>query len=305
MGFLCFHLRIACHSVILFTEYNLSIIYISYGGPRMNPLTTEEIKNAFYVESGIYHTNIMELEGYDNRDSFVNETILNMLHDNEVRFVLDDSTIDHSTAFLLYRKGRKLLMEYMFKENSEYEFQLDFCEWVYPKVKMLSIQEKADLAFLLKEQSSSLYLPIQVVSLLKKPLELLLSQSEKDKMPISEIQGKRVIRNARLLRYEIILFMVLAFLFAKMTFGTYDSIFISIGVAIFLIGLYLLLGYLLHFRHVYCFHQLSNREEMTPNEIYWESVRPSYRYGQPILFMVAGIALIVLGILGLLSIIPW
>ena len=65
------------------------------------------------------------------------------------------------------------------------------------------------------------------------------------------------------------------------------------GVGFLLLALYGLIGYKLHWKHIYCSYQKAYRKEMTPDKINWGWVKKTDAYGVPIIFCILGEACIV------------
>lgn len=52
-------------------------------------------------------------------------------------------------------------------------------------------------------------------------------------------------------------------------------------------------GYRMKWKHIYCSFQSASHEKMTPNNIQWHKMNKSDVYGIPLIFLIAGIALLV------------
>ncbi len=260
-------------------------------------LTKQDIRESFYIVDGFYHTNIFEISDYATDEALIHETILEMLIEDELRFVFGDETVDNSTAFILYRKSNKLLMEYIFKENDKYILLIDGCAWVYPKYKIFQFHEKATLSLKLEEyiQYNSLSLSIQGMN---KDIKKRLVQSDKDSMLLDEKQVKRVKILAYFWRYGFISFILLFMVGGAFLLKNEYGILIGMSTFMLIMGIYLLMGAIFRFRHIYCMYQNANHQEMTPNKIYWNSMKKSDIFGVPIIFIIIGLAGLVIGLLG-------
>jgi len=265
----------------------------------------KQVWASFYEIHGEWHTNVLSTIDFEEHEEEVHEAILEILKEGEFRFVYDDETRDSSTAFLLYRQGNRLLMEYLFKEEDErYEYPLEVSFWIYPKVKSLTTPEMAQLDLLLTKVIEEQELPLVVTKKrMKKPSKILLDQSAKDANLLSEAEERRIKRFAYFFRYWIFLFMFGFFFLGGFLFGGSHGGLIGFGVFFLAYGFYILIGAIKKFRHIYCMYQNAYHQEMTPNEIYWNTINNSDLYGLPIVFLIFGVGSLVVGILGLLGII--
>ncbi|MCF7923618.1 MAG: hypothetical protein K9L64_00765 [Candidatus Izimaplasma sp.] len=265
-------------------------------------ITKQDIRESFYIVDGFYHTNIFEFSDYETDGGLIHETLLEMIAEDEVLFVFGDETNDKSTAFILYRKNNRLLMEYIFKENDRFFLLLDGCAWVYPEYKIFQFHEKAELSVKLEEyiQYNSLSLSIQGMN---KDIRKSLNQSNKDSLLLDEKQVKRVKLLAYFWRYGFIPFILLFMVGGAFLFNNEYGMLIGMSTFMLIMAIYLLMGAIFRFRHIYCMYQNANHQEMTPNKIYWNSMKNSDIYGVPIIFIVIGIAGLTVGILGICGII--
>ena len=49
------------------------------------------------------------------------------------------------------------------------------------------------------------------------------------------------------------------------------------------------IGYKCKWKHIYCSHQNSSRQKMTPNAIHWNEIDKREAYGIPLIFFVIGL----------------
>ncbi len=49
------------------------------------------------------------------------------------------------------------------------------------------------------------------------------------------------------------------------------------------------IGYKCKWKHIYCSHQNSSRQKMTPNAIHWNEIEKSDAYGTPLICFVVGL----------------
>jgi len=266
-------------------------------------LTKQNIKKSSYIVDGFYHTNIFEISDYETDEKLIHETIFEMLIEEELLFVFGDETNDNSTAFILYRKNNRLLMEYIFKENDKYVLQIDGCAWVYPEYKIFQFHEKAELSIKLEEylhNNNSLSLSTQGMN---KDIKKSLTQSDKDTLLLDDKQVIRVKILAYFWRYGFLPFIPLFMVGGAFLFNNEYGMLIGMSIFMLIMAVYLLIGAIFHFRHIYCMYQNANHQEMTPNKIYWNSMKNSDIYGVPIIFIIIGIAGLIVGILGIYGII--
>ena len=70
---------------------------------------------------------------------------------------------------------------------------------------------------------------------------------------------------------------------------------LSIGPILF--SAWSLIGYKCKWKHIYCSFQNAYRQKMTPHCVRWHQVKKSDAYGIPLLFLVLGLAMLILAIL--------
>ena len=56
-------------------------------------------------------------------------------------------------------------------------------------------------------------------------------------------------------------------------------------------------GYKNKWKHIYCSFQNAYHQKMTPNNIQWHKIKKSDAYGVPLIFLIIGLALLVMMIL--------
>lgn len=56
-------------------------------------------------------------------------------------------------------------------------------------------------------------------------------------------------------------------------------------------------GYKNKWKHIYCSFQNAYHQKMTPNNIQWHKIKKSDAYGVPLIFLIIGLALLVMVIL--------
>jgi hypothetical protein len=266
-------------------------------------INQDDIRNAFYIIDGDYHTKILEIADFDNDEKIVYETVMEMLEENEIRFVYDDATIDNSTAFVLYRKNNRLLMEYIFCENDVFCFLSEGCVWVYPNFIPALPFEIAEIIIKIKAYAQCHSINIKIESSNKKLPEEILKRTGKDATVLSDKQVRKVLILAYFWRYGFFCVIAImlpggAFLFGGEAGGLFG---LSIGMGIY--GCYLLLGAVLGFRHIYCIYQNANHQKMTPNQIYWNTLKKSDIYGVPIFCIAIGLIGAIISILSFYGIV--
>lgn len=136
-------------------------------------LTKQTILNAFYQKNGQYFTNILSIIDDEANMDKVYETVIELLDENEIRFVLEDEPTDLAAAFILYRNTNRLLMAYVFNEDDHFVLDLEGCMWEYPdfvplKPKEIEVLGTALDAYIKEEEipltiQSRSPLPLQVV----------------------------------------------------------------------------------------------------------------------------------------------
>ena len=100
---------------------------------------------------------------------------------------------------------------------------------------------------------------------------------------------KLAIFNRRFLLYVLILLSVVL----AQLLGNLKLALLFLGISCLLFGLYMLLGYLLRWKSYYCTIQAVYRQQMTPDNVDWSTVKKIDALGVPIGSAVLGIALII------------
>lgn len=121
------------------------------------------------------------------------------------------------------------------------------------------------------------------------------------------IYSDQQIRWVKILSYFVTygfvgLIVGLAFLGRMLYKNDYGTV-LGLSVGMLGMALYLLIGTIYRFRHIYCMHQMLNHEQMTPNDIYWKTLRQRDLYGIPALFLGIGLIALCIGLLGVMGII--
>lgn len=65
-----------------------------------------------------------------------------------------------------------------------------------------------------------------------------------------------------------------------------------IGISCILFSIWNFLGYMLKWKHIYCSYQNAHHMPMTPDKIRWDTVKKADIYGVSAIFMILGIALL-------------
>lgn len=266
------------------------------------PLTTQQILDTFYQKNGQYYTSIMAILDNEADTDLVYQTVFDQLDENEIRFVLEDEQSDIPAAFLLYRKQNRLMMTYIFKEADHFEFDLEDCLWDYPDLIELKPKEIAELGVALNHVILDQDLPLEIHGLAKYSPEMLY-QSEQDQQVINDRQVVFVKFLAYFLTTGFLAWVIGLALLGRFWFDNEYGLVLGIAIGLLTMSLYLFLGTIYRFRHVYCMHQNLKHEPMTPNDIYWNTIRKKDLYGIPLLFMGLGLVALLLSLLGLMGII--
>ena len=75
------------------------------------------------------------------------------------------------------------------------------------------------------------------------------------------------------------------------------QMFLIFSVACLSFSVWSFIGYKKKWKHIYCSFQNSYHQKMTPNNIQWHKVKKSDAYGVPLIFLIIGLALLVIMIL--------
>ena len=104
-------------------------------------------------------------------------------------------------------------------------------------------------------------------------------------------KGKRIIALAYFHRYGWIAAMMIC-----VAVWLEQMIFIlSVGSIAF--SVWSFVGYKNKWKHIYCSFQNAYHQKMTPNNIQWHKIKKSDAYGVPLIFLIIGLALLVMMIL--------
>lgn len=108
-------------------------------------------------------------------------------------------------------------------------------------------------------------------------------------MPMGKVsqRNKRIIFLAYVHRY---LFPVLIVL-PPLAFGRQYTL-LAMGIGCILFAAYTLIGYLLHWKHLFCSYQNACHKQMTPDRINWNQTKKADAYGMPVIFGVMGLAML-------------
>lgn len=266
------------------------------------PLTKQTILDAFYQKNGEYYTNILAILDNEADTDLVYETLFDELEENEIRFVLEDEPDELPAAFLLYRKQNQLMMAYIFKETTHYGFDLEGSCWDYPEFIELKPKEMAELGVALNHVILDQDLPIEIHGLEKYSQDRM-HQSEQDQIVFDDRQVRRVKLLAYFSIYGFLTVIAGLALVGRSMVDTEYGLVLGIACGLLMMSIYLTIGTVYRFRHIYCMHQNLKRERMTPNDIYWNTILKKDLYGIPMLFMGLGLVALLLSLLGLMGII--
>ena len=68
---------------------------------------------------------------------------------------------------------------------------------------------------------------------------------------------------------------------------------LGMGIGFLLLALYDLVGYILHWKHIYCSYQNAHRKEMTPDDIKWSTIKKTEAFGISAISGIMGIIVII------------
>ncbi len=72
-----------------------------------------------------------------------------------------------------------------------------------------------------------------------------------------------------------------------------EKLFLFLGLGCCLYVSYTIVGYKLRWKHIYCSYQSAHRQNMTPDNIRWGTLKKSDVYGVQIIFVVLGVVCLV------------
>lgn len=162
-------------------------------------------------------------------------------------------------------------------------YQTAFGEDLYP-----SVEEKAELGVLLNHVILDQDLPIKIHGLEKYSQDRM-HQSEQDRIVFDDRQVKRVKLLSYFSIYGFLTVIAALALVGRSMFDTEYGLVLGIACGLLMMSIYLTIGTIYRFRHIYCKHQNLKRERMTPNDIYWNTIPKKDLYGIPMLFMSLGL----------------
>ncbi len=73
--------------------------------------------------------------------------------------------------------------------------------------------------------------------------------------------------------------------------------FYTVCAFVLLFSLWSFVGYKLRWKHIYCSYQNAYRKKMTPDIIHWNFIKKRDAYGEPIIFLILGIVMLITGAL--------
>lgn len=66
----------------------------------------------------------------------------------------------------------------------------------------------------------------------------------------------------------------------------------AIGISFIAFSIWSFFGYIFRWKHIYCSNQNAYHQPMTPDKIRWDTVKKIDAYGDPAIFMILGVALL-------------
>lgn len=66
-----------------------------------------------------------------------------------------------------------------------------------------------------------------------------------------------------------------------------------IGISCVLFAVWSFAGYKLQWKHIYCSYQDASHRKMTPGSIQWHTMKKSDAYGVPLVFLILGLACLI------------
>ena len=225
--------------------------------------TIDTFYKAYYKIDGFYHTNMLDVIDYDNPEDvkLLNEALLKILSDGEILFVVDDNTEVDVSAFILYRKGDKILNEFILFEQGEFSYCAEFCSWQFPEEFALNDEEKRGFIRRLKNLIAFDNLNLVIKNYTYTEKDINRNQELIDITP-SQIATIKVM--AFFWRYIYVFVMFASVLVLRYSNEKPVST-IILGCFILVYCLYFFIGIRLGFKHVYYAIQKNSRREIDYN----------------------------------------
>ena len=104
----------------------------------------QELLNSFYkTKDGYYHTKIFNELDFNNQDDLdiYYEALLDLLDDQEVMFVKDDSDSNMEYGLVLYRSGLWIFHERLLYKNRKYHFNAEKVFYTFPSDQIFTLDE--------------------------------------------------------------------------------------------------------------------------------------------------------------------
>ncbi|MBI9009074.1 MAG: hypothetical protein JEZ05_03505 [Tenericutes bacterium] len=258
--------------------------------------TIDDFYQAYYKIDGVYHTNMLEVIDYDNPEdvTLLNEALLKLLSDGEILFVLDDNTEEDVSAFVLYRKGDKILNEFILFERNCFVYDAEFCDWQFPEEAALNKEER--IAFFERLNNlivfDNLNLEIKNASLIKKDRNL-----NEELIDLRPTQVNIIKILAFFWRYIYIAFAFGSAIILRFSLEKEVSN-IVLGISILIYAIYFFIGIRLQFKHVYYAIQKNLKRKVDLNNMTFNAKDLK---NQTIFLLVIGVAALILIFVGFIE----
>ena len=108
-----------------------------------------------------------------------------------------------------------------------------------------------------------------------------------EKTPAVPEKTDKAVHFANIYRYFFLPILVIVALFWR------GKTLLIMGTGFVIFALYSLLGYKLHWKHVYLAMQEMQKQKMTPKRIDWNTIKPGTALKFPILFGITGIVMVI------------
>lgn len=103
---------------------------------------------------------------------------------------------------------------------------------------------------------------------------------------------------AYFVRYGMLLEIPLPAAIASGLTDSRTAKFLGLGAGCLFFALYYLVGYLLHWTHMYCVYQNAYHQKMTPDKVNWSNIKTSDAVGVPLIFMGFGVFFVIIALIG-------
>lgn len=253
-----------------------------------------KFENSFYTSKGKEYTSAMSLMETQHHVEIFKELLFEKLNNDELKVYFDDSLVDDSSIFLVYKINDKLIFENIYNEeiSNKFEIDFDFLRFTYPKEKKMSQDEESCFIkkiFEYNEVDDIFELSKSTINKFNKPDGKIIKQRRKE------------IFTGFFWRYGILIIAFLNFCISSILclnidvmkdYGPY-IIFPSFGLPLFIMGLDYVLACVFKWKHILLVEQSVSHAKMDPDRASWTDFECKDIIVAGIIFMILGLLLMI------------